>query len=130
MVCGGPVRGAGDGVPHAGQRSQVWAYTTEGYEPKDTLHPSTKLTKLVSKGISRVRTVLIWAAFATSIALPIVASTASLLLAWRNLAYIVAGFAGVLAMALLHFQSLLVAGYLPGLSSLRGGILYQRQRTG
>lgn len=65
------MRGAGDGVPHAGQRSQVWAYTTEGYEPKDTRHPSTKLTELVSKGISRVRTVLIWAAFATSMALPI-----------------------------------------------------------
>ncbi len=38
------------------------------------------------------------------------------LLAWRDPVYIVAGFAGVLAMALLLVQPLLAGGFLPGLS--------------
>ena len=70
--------------------------------------------------MSRVRTALIWAAFAICIAVPIVASAASPLLAWRSPVYIAAGFAGVIAMALLLFQPVLAAGYMPGLSGMRG----------
>ena len=64
--------------------------------------------------------ILIWTAFAIVVAVPIAAAAASPLLAWRDPVYIAAGFAGVIAMALLLFQPLLVGGYLPGLSGLRG----------
>lgn len=70
--------------------------------------------------MSRVRRTLIWAALLTAIAVPIAASGASPLLAWRDPVYIVAGFAGVIAMALLLVQPLSVAGYLPGLRGPRG----------
>lgn len=62
---------------------------------------------------------LIWTALAAAIAVPIVASAASPLLAWREPIYIIAGFAGVLALCLLLVQPLLIGGYLPGLSGLR-----------
>ncbi|MFW8595890.1 ferric reductase-like transmembrane domain-containing protein [Cribrihabitans neustonicus] len=42
------------------------------------------------------------------------------LLAWRQPVYIAAGFAGVIAMALLLVQPLLAGGYLPGLPARRG----------
>ena len=67
-----------------------------------------------------VRAVLIWAALAIAIIAPIVLSASSPLLAWRDPIYILAGFAGVFAMTLLLVQPLLVAGYLPGMSGLRG----------
>ncbi|MEO1138243.1 MAG: ferric reductase-like transmembrane domain-containing protein [Pseudomonadota bacterium] len=42
------------------------------------------------------------------------------LLAWRDPVYIAAGFAGVIAMALMLLQPLLAGGYLPGFPALRG----------
>lgn len=63
---------------------------------------------------------LIWLAFAIAVIVPIGAAAASPLLAWRDPVYIAAGFAGVFAMALLLFQPLLAAGYLPGLDGARG----------
>lgn len=66
------------------------------------------------------RAVLIWAALATAGAVPIVAAAMSPLLAWRDPVYIAAGFAGVVAMALMLVQPLLAAGHLPGLSNRRG----------
>lgn len=69
--------------------------------------------------MNRVRAILIWAALAIAIAVPLAAAAASPLLAWRDPVYIAAGFAGVAAMALLLVQPLLVAGYLPGLSNRR-----------
>lgn len=68
----------------------------------------------------RARTTVIWAALAIVIAVPIAAAAGSPLLAWRDPVYIVAGFAGVVAMALLLAQPLLMGGYLPGLSAQRG----------
>ncbi|MEM8849797.1 MAG: ferric reductase-like transmembrane domain-containing protein [Pseudomonadota bacterium] len=68
----------------------------------------------------RVRRILIWALLAAAIAVPLVAAAASPLLAWRDPVYIAAGFAGVLAMALLLVQPLLAGGYLPGLPGARG----------
>ncbi len=41
-------------------------------------------------------------------------------LAWRQPVYILAGFAGVVAMGLLLVQPLLAAGLLPGLEAMRG----------
>jgi predicted ferric reductase len=41
-------------------------------------------------------------------------------LAWRGPVYILAGFAGIIALGLVLVQPLLIAGYLPGLPALRG----------
>jgi hypothetical protein len=63
---------------------------------------------------------LIWAALAAAICVPIAAAAASPLLAWRGPVYILAGFAGIVALGLVLVQPLLIAGYLPGLSAYRG----------
>jgi len=65
-------------------------------------------------GARHLRSVLIWAALAAALAVPVVVAAASPLLAWRDPIYIAAGFAGVVALALLLLQPLLAGGYLPG----------------
>lgn len=67
-----------------------------------------------------VRQLFIWAAVCITIVLPIAAAATSPLLAWRDPVYILAGFAGVIAMTLILLQPLLAGGYLPGLSVPRG----------
>jgi predicted ferric reductase len=62
------------------------------------------------------KVVLIWAAVATAVAVPIVAAALSPLHAWRDPVYIVACIAGVAGLALMMFQPLLIGGYLPGFS--------------
>jgi hypothetical protein len=64
-------------------------------------------------------TILIWAALATAICLPIAAAATSPLLAWREPVYILACFAGIIALGLVLVQPLLIGGYLPGLSAYR-----------
>ena len=49
---------------------------------------------------------------------------ASSLLTWRGPVYIIAGFAGILALAALLIQPLLIAGRLPGLSPRRGRLVH------
>ncbi|PWJ22276.1 ferric reductase-like transmembrane domain-containing protein [Jannaschia seohaensis] len=49
-----------------------------------------------------------------ALGVPLAASSSSPLLAWREPVYIVAGFAGVVALGLLLVQPLLVGGHLPG----------------
>ena len=66
------------------------------------------------------RAILIWAALGAAVVVPIAIAANSPLLAWRDPVYIAAGFAGVLAMALVLFQPLLAGGYLPGLPTRRG----------
>jgi predicted ferric reductase len=66
------------------------------------------------------RATLIWAALAAAIFVPMVAAAASPLLEWRGPVYIVAGFAGIIALGLILVQPLLIGGYLPGLSAYRG----------
>ena len=63
---------------------------------------------------------LIWAALAAAICVPIAAAATSPLLAWRGPVYILAGFAGIIALGLVLVQPLLIGGYLPGLSAYRG----------
>ena len=70
--------------------------------------------------MNSVRSTLVWAVLVVAIAVPIAAAAASPLLAWRDPIYIAAGFAGIFGMALLLVQPLLIGGYLPGLSGLRG----------
>src|SRR4249919_3580580 len=66
------------------------------------------------------RVTLIWALLAAAVFVPIAAAAASPLLAWRDPIYILAGFAGIMALGLMLVQPLLIAGYLPGLSAYRG----------
>ena len=74
---------------------------------------------------SRPLKILIWAVFVLAIVIPFAVAATSPLLAWREPIYIVAGFAGVLAMGLLLAQPLLIGGYLPGLSNLRTRSLHR-----
>ncbi len=71
------------------------------------------------------RVPLAWAALATVVCVPIAAAAASPLLAWRGPVYILAGFAGIVALGLMLFQPLLIAGYLPGLPAYRGRRAHQ-----
>ena len=66
------------------------------------------------------RVALIWAALATAVCGPIAAAATSPLLAWRDPVYILACFAGIIALGLVLVQPLLIGGYLPGLSAYRG----------
>lgn len=66
------------------------------------------------------RRVLIWAALAAAICVPIAAAATSPQLAWRGPVYILAGFAGIIALGLVLVQPLLIGGYLPGLLAYRG----------
>lgn len=66
----------------------------------------------------RLRTFLIWAALAAVTVVPVLIAATSPYLAYRNAAYIIGGFAGITALALLVIQPLLAAGYLPGANIL------------
>jgi predicted ferric reductase len=66
------------------------------------------------------RVTLIWAALAAAVVVPSGFAAASPLLQWRDPLYIAAGFAGVIALALMLAQPLLMSGYMPGLSAYRG----------
>ncbi|MDO9295653.1 ferric reductase-like transmembrane domain-containing protein [Bradyrhizobium sp.] len=52
--------------------------------------------------------------------MPIAAAASSPLHAWRDPVYILAGFAGIIALGLMLFQPLLIGGYLPGLPARFG----------
>lgn len=78
------------------------------------------MSRLKPKAIGLPRKLLVWLALAVAISVPIAAAAASPLLAWRDPVYIAAGFAGVVAMALLLVQPLLAGGLLPGLGAQRG----------
>jgi predicted ferric reductase len=66
------------------------------------------------------RVTLIWAALIVAIGVPVAAAAVSPLLAWRDPLYILAGFAGIIALSLVLVQPLLIGGYLPGLQAYRG----------
>jgi predicted ferric reductase len=71
------------------------------------------------------RVALIWAALAAAIGVPIAAAALSPQLAWRGPVYILAGFAGIVALGLILVQPLLIAGYLPGLPARLGRRAHQ-----
>ena len=72
-----------------------------------------------------LRATLIWVLVAAAMLVPGVWALTSPLLQWRDPIYIVAGFAGVVGMALLLLQPLLVGGYLPGLTGMPGRTLHR-----
>ncbi|UYV38558.1 ferric reductase-like transmembrane domain-containing protein [Rhodobacteraceae bacterium D3-12] len=65
------------------------------------------------------RTLLVWALLIGVIAAAIAGAAISPLLAYRQPVYILGGFAGIVALALVVVQPLLAAGLLPGLHPLR-----------
>ncbi|MCK1283259.1 ferric reductase [Bradyrhizobium sp. 44] len=71
-------------------------------------------------GRRSARAPLIWLALALAICVPIALAAGSEQLAWRGPVYILAGFAGIVALGLVLVQPLLIGGYLPGLSAYRG----------
>ncbi|WP_407115364.1 ferric reductase-like transmembrane domain-containing protein [Bradyrhizobium sp. LMG 9283] len=72
------------------------------------------------KGSRSARAILIWVALALAIGVPIALAATSEQLAWRGPVYILASFAGIIALGLVLVQPLLIGGYLPGLSAYRG----------
>ncbi|MEL7183833.1 MAG: ferric reductase-like transmembrane domain-containing protein, partial [Pseudomonadota bacterium] len=66
------------------------------------------------------RDALTWCVFGLAISVPLAIAATSPLLAWRDGVYVLAGFAGVVALALLLAQPLLVGGHLAGLSARLG----------
>jgi hypothetical protein len=74
--------------------------------------------------LTLARPLLIWAALAAALAVPLAVAATSPLLAWREPIYIAAGFAGVVGLALLLLQPLLAGGYLPGLTARRSRHLH------
>ncbi len=75
--------------------------------------------------VAWLRAVLIWAVVAGAVAVSFTVAATSPLLAWRGPIYVISGFAGVLALALVLLQPLLAAGYLPGLPVPRGRRLHR-----
>jgi predicted ferric reductase len=75
--------------------------------------------------VPALRSLLIWAALGLAVAIPLLIAATSPLLQWREPVYIVAGFAGVVGMALILLQPLLAGGYLPGLTAPRGRGLHR-----
>ena len=71
------------------------------------------------------RAIVSWAALMAAIGVPVIAAAASPLLAWRQTAYIAAGFAGVVALGLLLVQPALIGGLLQGLSTKRARDLHR-----
>jgi Ferric reductase like transmembrane component len=75
--------------------------------------------------MTRMRAALVWAVLAAVLVVPIWLSASSPLLAWREPVYIVGGLAGVVAVAFLLLQPLLITGSLPGFSQRRGRRLHR-----
>jgi predicted ferric reductase len=65
-------------------------------------------------------TTLSWVALAAAVCVPMAAAAVSPLLAWRGPVYILAGFAGMIALGVMLVQPLLIGGYLPGLPARLG----------
>jgi predicted ferric reductase len=62
----------------------------------------------------RITALLVWVGLVATMAVPVLLAATSPYLAYRNLPYIVGGFAGIVCLALFVVQPLLAAGYLPG----------------
>ncbi len=66
-----------------------------------------------------LRGVVAWGALALAIAVPLIAAAQSPLLQWREPLYVIAGFSGIVGLALLLVQPLLITGVLPGIPARR-----------
>ncbi|MCJ9736642.1 ferric reductase, partial [Bradyrhizobium sp. PRIMUS42] len=68
-------------------------------------------------GWRSARVILVRVAVALAIGVPVALAATSEQLAWRGPVYIIAGFAGIVALGLVLVQPLLIGGYLPPLSA-------------
>ncbi|MBV9956760.1 MAG: ferric reductase-like transmembrane domain-containing protein [Pseudolabrys sp.] len=68
----------------------------------------------------RAKGTLVWAALAAAIAVPLALAATSELIAYRGPVYVIAAFAGMVALGLTLVQPLLIAGILPGVALPRG----------
>ncbi|SLN28036.1 Ferric reductase like transmembrane component [Falsiruegeria litorea R37] len=68
----------------------------------------------------RLRALLIWAGLLAMFLIALAAAGFSPLLAWREPIYIIAGFAGIVALCLVVMQLLLIDGGLPGARGMKG----------
>ena len=75
--------------------------------------------------MTKQRSVLFWAGLAVVLGIPFFAALTSPLLQWREPIYIVAGFAGVLALCLLLVQPLAIGRYLPNTDPLRSRVIHR-----
>lgn len=66
-----------------------------------------------------MRAVLIWTGLAIAVVVPLALATTSPLNAYRGVIYTTSAFAGIVGLALLLVQPLLVGGHLPGLHAFR-----------
>ncbi|MDY8109524.1 ferric reductase [Fulvimarina sp. 2208YS6-2-32] len=80
--------------------------------------------------MSRPRAILAWASLAAALIIPVAVAATSPFLSYRSWVYIAAGFAGIVALALILLQPLLVGHYLPKLSARAGRVLHRRVGTG
>lgn len=71
------------------------------------------------------RGALVWAGLGTAILVPIGLAADSPLLAWRQPVYVAAGFAGILALALMLVQPVLMTGLVPELAPHRARRLHR-----
>lgn len=69
--------------------------------------------------LPHLRTILGWGALLLVITVPLVVAATSPLLAWRSSVYIVAGLAGVIGLALILVQPLLMGGHVPAVPQAR-----------
>lgn len=74
---------------------------------------------MASRKTRRISAILIWAGLSLLMAVPVLIAGTSPFLAYRNPAYIIGGFAGIICLSLLLIQPLLAANYLPGLHLAR-----------
>ncbi len=68
------------------------------------------------------RGAVVWLALGLAILAPVVVAAQSPLLQWRDPAYVIAGFAGIVGLALLLVQPLLITGVLRGIDRHRAHI--------
>jgi predicted ferric reductase len=73
----------------------------------------------------RAWTIGVWTIVGLAVTIPLVAAATSPLLAWRRPVYIVSGLAGVIGLAVLLFQPLLIGRMLPGLPPRRSRQLHR-----
>lgn len=71
------------------------------------------------------RSAIIWALVTTSVIVPLLLAANSPLLQWRDPVYKVAGFCGVLTLALLLLQPLLACNQLPGINNIHSKRLHR-----
>jgi hypothetical protein len=74
----------------------------------------------------RIAAFTIWLSLALALSVPVAIAATNPFLEGRNFAYLLAGFAGIICLALFLVQPLLAAGYLPSLQGPKGRKWHRR----